>query len=194
MFSRTKDGQPVVTAMSYQMHVGHEVSQHRRGDAERPDAVGDDVEHAEVEVPPDLGQGPAPPAGLGVRRPRGRGGHAPWPAAQPRGQQGSEGQGQQRLHQHEDAEDLEGAAQAQGLGHLLQQHGQPHGEQAGPRRHHPVGQAQPPPEVVPQDDQRGLEGEGGAAAEQDAVGEVTQRQRAGGAGPGEVGRGGKDAC
>ena len=138
---------------SHQVDVGHEVPQHGGGHSEGPHPVGGDVEHLEVEVLAD--------GGVAGRR---------------AGEQRAEGERQQGLDEHEDAEDLERAAQAQGPHHLLQQHGEGHGEQAAPRRHHAVGQAQPAPEVVAQDHQRRLEGEGRAAAEQDAVREVADAQ------------------
>lgn len=71
---------------------------------------------------------------------------------------------QKSLDQHKDTQDLKGPSKAQTFHHLIQENWQNHGEEAGPGCHHAVGQAQALAEVVAQNDQRGLEGEGGAAA------------------------------
>ena len=95
-------------------------------------------------------------------------------------EKGLEGERQKGLDQHEDAEDLESVLKAQGLHHLLEKHWEAHGEEATACCHHPVGKAQSAAKVVPQNDQGGLEGEGGTAAEQDTVGEIPQTEGAGG--------------
>lgn len=70
--------------------------------------------------------------------------------------------------------------QPDGLPHHLQEEGQRHGDEAAAAGHDAVGQAKAALEVVAEDDQRGLEGEGAAAAKEDAIGEVTDLQRPGG--------------
>lgn len=156
---------------SYQMYIRHEVAKHGCGYSKRPHAVRHHVKNTQVEVLPDASEDPAQPApalsrgallGLGLGRARTHtwGSHT----ASSR-QQRFEKQSQQGLDEHEHAEDLEGPAQAQGRHHLLEEHEEADGEDAGARRHHTVGQAQTLAEVVAQDDQRGLKGEGGATAE-----------------------------
>lgn len=81
------------------------------------------------------------------------------------------------MDQHEEAEDLKGTAEAQRFHHLVEEKGEEHGEEAGASRHHTVSQAKALVEVVAEDNQRGLEGEGGATAEQYAIREITKAQR-----------------
>lgn len=73
---------------------------------------------------------------------------------------------------------MEGPAEAQRLHHLVEQNRETHGEEAGTGCYHAVGQAQALAEVVAEDDQRGLEGEGGATAEQYAICEIAKAQGA----------------
>lgn len=164
---------------SYQVDIWHKVAQHGNCYSERPQLVRHNVKHAQVEVLPDPGHSLAPftraPWGLGSgfswTRP-----HA-WRAhASTGGKQRFERQRQQGLDQHEDAENLEGSAETQRFFHLVQKDRQAYGEEAGPSRHHAIGQAQALPEVVPEDHQRGLEGEGGAATKQYPICEVAKDQ------------------
>lgn len=159
------------------MHIGNEVSQHCCGDTERPNPIGQHTEHSHVKVLPDFGQALLPPASrLQARRGASVQSHA-WHRAHPTGHERFEGEGQQRLDQHEDAEDLEGSGKAQRSHHFLEQHGEPHRKEAAACRHHAVGQTQSLSEIMPQDHQRWLECKRGSAAKQYPVCEVSKTQR-----------------
>jgi len=67
--------------------------------------------------------------------------------------------------------------QPNGLPHHLQEEGERHGDEAAAAGHDAVGQAKAALEVVTKDDERGLEGQGAAAAEEDPVREITNFQR-----------------
>lgn len=67
--------------------------------------------------------------------------------------------------------------QPNSLPNHLQEEGERHGDEAAAAGHDAVGQAKAALEVVTKDDQRGLEGEGAAAAEEDPVREITNFQR-----------------
>lgn len=58
----------------------------------------------------------------------------------------------------------------------LQEEGEWHGDEAAAPGHDAVGQAQAALEVVTEDDQRGLEGEGAATAKEDPIREITDFQ------------------
>lgn len=67
--------------------------------------------------------------------------------------------------------------QPNGLPDHLQEEGERHGDEAAAAGHDAIGQAKAALEVVTKDDERGLEGEGAAAAEEDPVREITNFQR-----------------
>lgn len=160
------------------MHVRHEVSQHRRGDAKRPHPIGQHAEHSYVKVLPNFGQALLPPARR-LRAGRGASVHShARHRAHPAGHERFEGEGQQRLDQHEDAEDLEGSGKTQRSHHFLQQHRESHGKQAAACGHHTVSQAQSLSKIMPQDHQRRLKRKRRSAAEQYSVCEVSESQRA----------------
>jgi len=52
--------------------------------------------------------------------------------------------------------------------------GEGYGEDATPSRHHTIGQTQTALEVMAQDDERWLKGEGTATTKENPIGEVTQ--------------------
>lgn len=166
------------------MNIWHKVAKYSCGNSKRPHPVCHDVKNAQVEVLPELTQDPAPPAPplssgprLGLRIGRART-HTWGSHASSCRQQRFECQCQQSLDQHEEAEDLKGPAEAQRFNHLVEENREAHGEEAGTGRHHAVGQAQTLAEVVAKNDQRGLEGEGGATAKQYAICEIAKAQRA----------------
>lgn len=108
------------------MYVRHKVSQHSRGDAERPQPIGQHVEHSDVEVLPHFGQALLPPARrLRAGRRTSLHPHA-WHRTHPAGHERTEGEGQQRLDQHEEAEGLEGSGETQRSHHFIQEHWKPH--------------------------------------------------------------------
>lgn len=67
--------------------------------------------------------------------------------------------------------------QPDGLPDHLQEEGERHGDEAAAAGHDAVGQAKAALEVVTKDNQRGLEGKGAAAAEEDPIREITNFQR-----------------
>lgn len=165
------------------MNIRHKVAEDSCGYSKRPHPVRQDVENTQVEVLSDPIHEPAPAASplswgplLGFRTGTARS-HNRTHASSSR-QQGFKGQSQQSLDHHEEAEDLKGPAEAQRFNHLVEEHREAHGEEAGTGSHHAIGQAQALAEVVAKNDQWGLEGEGGATAKQNAVGEITKAQRA----------------
>lgn len=69
--------------------------------------------------------------------------------------------------------------QADGTPDHLEEEGQRDGDEAAAPGHEAVGQAQAALEIVTQDHQGGLEGEGAATAKEDPIGEITHLQRPG---------------
>lgn len=168
---------------SYQMDIRHKVAKHSCCHSASPHPVGHNVKHTQVEELPQSCQEAAP---LAASLPSGPSWvlrivwmrtHSVGSHASSSRHQRFESQCQQSLDQHKDTENLKGPGEPQRFHQLVQENWQTHGEEAGPGRHHTVGQAQALTEVVAQNDQRGLEGEGGAAAKQYTVREIAKAQR-----------------
>lgn len=144
---------------SYQMDIRHKVAKYSCCHSTRPHPVRHDVKYTQVEELPHSCQEAAPlatswPSGpslvLGIVRMRT---HIVGSHASSGRHQRLECQCQQSLDQHKDTENLKGSSKPQRFHHLIQENGQNHGEEAGPGRHHTVGQAQALAEVVAQNDQ-----------------------------------------
>lgn len=71
---------------------------------------------------------------------------------------------------------MESVCQPDGTPDHLEEEGEWHGDEAAAPGHDAVGQAQAALEVVAEDDQRGLEGEGAATAKEDPICEITDLQ------------------
>lgn len=152
------------------MDIRHKVAKYRCCHSASPHPIGHNVKYTQVEELLHFCQEAAPlatswPSGpsLVLRIVRTRT-HTVGSHASSSRHQRFECQRQKSLDQHKNTEDLKGPSKPQRFHHLIQENWQTHGEEAGPGRHHTVGQAQALAEVVAQNDQRGLEGEGGATA------------------------------
>lgn len=92
------------------------------------------------------------------------------------GQQGLVGEASQHQYKHKKAEDPHRVVEAHLIQQARQYEGQGDGEEAAAGSHNAVHQAQALLEVVAQDDQAGLVGEGAATGKYNAVGEVQWTQ------------------
>lgn len=144
---------------TYQVNVRHKVTIEGCRDTKGPNAISQRPPDIEVE---DLVHRWARAACAGV----GRFG----------GQQGLISETSQHQHKHKEAEDTHGVVQAHSIQQVRQYEGQGDGEEAAAGGHNAVHQAQALLEVVAEDDQAGLVGEGAAAGKYDAIGEVQWAQ------------------
>lgn len=140
---------------TYQVNIRHKVAVKGCRDTKGPNAISQRLPDIDVE---DLVHGRAPAACAGVGGPD-------W-------QQGLVGEAGQHQHKHKDAQDTHGVLETHFVQQARQHEGQGDGEDAAAGGNDAVHQAQALLEVVAQDDQAGLVGEGAAAGKHDAVGEV----------------------
>lgn len=146
------------------MYIGNEVAKGSSSNPKGPDAVGTLAEHSHVEVLPELSQkalaeGVDTSLAWGVLR---------------AGQEGPVGEGKQRKNKHEGTQHLEGLGKLYLSPQHFDEKGEGYGEDATPSRHYTIGQTQATLEVVAQDDERWLKGEGTATTKENPIGEVTQ--------------------
>lgn len=141
------------------MNIRHKVAIKGCWDSKRPDTISQRLPNVEVEHLVDAWATAAGAGGL----------HR---------QQRLVGETSQYQHKHENAEDTHGVVKAHSAQQARQHEGQDDGKDAAAGGHDAVHQAQALFEVVAQDDQAGLVGEGAAAGKHDAIGEVQRPQGA----------------
>lgn len=145
------------------MDVRHKVAEKGCRDSKSPNAVSHRLPDVEVENVVDGRTAVACTAAGGLSR-----------------KQRLVGKTSQHQHEQEDAEDAHGVVKTHSGQQARQHKGQDDSEDAAAGCHDAVHQAQAPLEVIAQDDQAGLVGEGAAAGKHHTIGEVQRPQGAAG--------------